>query len=442
MRPQLFRELLILELGSRLDRGECPDAADYHERFPDRADAIGEVFALFAPAGSTLLTELVERRSTRIRGIPRGRDPRSEVADRAPTDSTGAIDGLRAAGYEVLGELGRGGMGVVYLARRVLLNRLCAVKMILDGASADAEASIRFLGEAETVARLQHPNIVQLHHFGERARCPSSSWSTWRGEPGSALDGTPWPAAKAAALIAPLARAVAEAHRLGIVHRDLKPANILLTGEGTPKVADFGLAKSLDGDVGPDPSGPVVGTPSYMAPEQAEGETRDVGPATDIYSLGAILYELLTGRPPFKAATVFQTLDQVATPSRCRRVDCSRACPATWRRSALKCLQKDPREALCQCRGAGRGPRSVPPRAAPSCARPAGAAERAWKWARRRPAVALLSLALASTSGAGLRPRLLAMAPSPSSRPRRRPSRIAKHGRRIARPSRMRPSSP
>ena len=289
-------------------------------------------------------------------------------------------------------------MGVVYLARRILLNRLCAVKMILDGASADAETSIRFLGEAETVARLRHPNIVQLHDFGRAGEVPFVELEYLAG--GSldqALDGTPWPAAKAAALIAPLARAVAEAHRLGIVHRDLKPANVLLTGEGIPKIGDFGLAKSLATDSALTRSGLVVGSPCYMAPEQAECGARDLGPETDIYSLGAILYELVTGRPPFKAATVFQTLDQVRSQEPVPPRQLQPGLPRDLETIALKCLQKDPRRryasAVALAEDLDRFLHGHTIRA-----RPAGAAERAWKWARRRPAVALLSLALASTS--------------------------------------------
>ena len=199
-------------------------------------------------------------------------------------------------GYEILGELGRGGMGVVYRARQVLLNRPCALKMILAGAHANDEATARFLAEAEAVARLQHPNVVQIRHIGEADGLPFFELEFLDG--GSLdrrLNGTPWPARRAAELIELVARGVAEAHRQGIVHRDLKPGNILLAADGTPKVSDFGLAKSLDQDSGLTRTDSIMGSPGYMSPEQAEGKTKDVGPLADVYALGAILYELLTG---------------------------------------------------------------------------------------------------------------------------------------------------
>ncbi len=217
-------------------------------------------------------------------------------------------------GYEILGELGRGGMGVVYQARQVRLNRAVALKMILAGQHAGAESAARFLAEAEAVAKLQHPNIVQIFHIDEHAGYPYFEMEyVGGGSLADRLDGTPRPPREAARLVETLAGAMAEAHRQGVVHRDLKPGNILLTLEGMPKVADFGLAKLLNVESGLTRTDSILGSPSYMAPEQAEGKTRDVGPAADLYALGAILYELLTGRPPFRGATVLETLQQVKT---------------------------------------------------------------------------------------------------------------------------------
>jgi serine/threonine-protein kinase len=202
-------------------------------------------------------------------------------------------------GYEVLGELGRGGMGVVYQARHIALDRVVALKMILRGEHEGPEQRRRFRTEAEAVARLQHPNVVQIHEVGEHDGLPFFSLEFC---PGGSLErklgGTPLPPREAARLVQTLALAMQAAHERGIVHRDLKPANVLLAEGGTPKVTDFGLAKKLD-ESGQTPSGAVVGTPSYMAPEQAGGKGREVGPAADVYALGAILYECLTGRPPF-----------------------------------------------------------------------------------------------------------------------------------------------
>ena len=246
-------------------------------------------------------------------------------------------------GYEILGELGRGGMGVVYRARQVLLNRSCVLKMILAGAHADAEAIVRFLAEAEAVARMQHPNVVQIHHIGEADGLPFFELEYVEG--GSLdrrLDGTPWPARRAAELIEALARGVAEAHRLGIVHRDLKPANVLLAADGTPKVTDFGLAKSQAMDSGLTRTDLIMGSPQYMAPEQASGRTREVGPAADVYALGAILYELLTGRPPFRAATVLETLEQVKNAEPVPPGKLQPGLARDLETICLKCLQKDP----------------------------------------------------------------------------------------------------
>ena len=215
-------------------------------------------------------------------------------------------------GYEILGELGRGGMGVVYKARQLRLNRPCAIKMILAGAHATPEAVARFLGEAEAVARLQHRHIVQIYSIGEADGLPFFALEYLPGgsldkqarrhalgpEEGGSTGRDPGPGDR-------------RGHRLGIVHRDLKPANVLLASDGTPKITDFGLAKAIGSDSDLTQSDAIMGTPSYMAPEQAGGHTKQAGPAADVYALGAILYELLTGRPPFRGATLLETIEQV-----------------------------------------------------------------------------------------------------------------------------------
>ncbi len=308
---------------------------------------------------------------------------------------------LRSSGYEVLGELGRGGTGIVYLARNIALDRMCALKTF-PGGGADATASARFRAEAEAVARLQHPHVVQIHAVGEAAGLPYLELEHMVGGTlADALDGTPWPAHTAAGMIEPVARAVAETHRLGIIHRDLKPANILLDADGVPKVGDFGLAKSLASDVRLTRTGQVVGTPCYMAPEQAGAGGEEVGPAADVYSLGTILYELLVGRPPFLAPSVLQTLDMVRSrePIGPRRMQ--PALPRDLETICLKCLEKDPwrryagAEELAE--DLGRFLRDRPVQARPTCG-----AERACKWARRRPAVAALSAALLATAALAL----------------------------------------
>jgi WD40 repeat protein/tRNA A-37 threonylcarbamoyl transferase component Bud32 len=297
-------------------------------------------------------------------------------------------------GYEILGELGRGGMGVVYQARLVRLNRPVALKMILTGPHAGAEAAARFLAEAEAVAQLQHPHIVQIFHIDEHAGFPYFEMEfVGGGSLAARLDGTPRPPREAARLVETLAGAMAEAHRRGVVHRDLKPANILLTPEGVPKVADFGLAKLLNVESGLTRTDSVMGSPSYMAPEQAGGRTKEVGPAADVYALGAILYELLTGRPPFRGATVLETLEQVKTTE---PVPPSRLVPGLPRDAEtinLKCLQKDPSRRYESAAALAEDLRRYQA-GEPIVARPVGSAERAWRWCRRNPVVASLTAAV------------------------------------------------
>ncbi len=294
-------------------------------------------------------------------------------------------------GYELLGELGRGGMGVVYKARQRGLNRIVALKMILHAGHAGPEERRRFRAEAEAIARLKHPHIVQIHEIGEHNGLPYFSLEFCsEGSLADKLDGTPLLPEKIAPLVEQLARAIHIAHQAGVVHRDLKPANVLLTEDGLPRISDFGLAKKLDDDQGHTASGAVMGTPSYMAPEQALGQVRKIGPATDVYALGAILYELLTGRPPFKGATSADTLLQAASdePVPPRRLQ--PRVPRDLETICLKCLQKqaarryDRASALADDLAKFQS-------GEPICAGPVGSFERLLRWARRSPRVAGLS---------------------------------------------------
>jgi WD40 repeat protein len=298
------------------------------------------------------------------------------------------LPGRTIGPYVIEQRLGCGGMGVVYQARQTALGRTVALKMIRAGAHAGSEERRRFKAEAAAVARLQHPNIVQIHEVGEADGLPYFSLEFCPG--GSLADrlrGEPLPPREAARVAEALAQAVEAAHAVGIVHRDLKPANVLLAADGTPKISDFGLAKWLDGQPGQTASGAVVGTPSYMAPEQAGGKNREVGPATDVYALGAILYELLTGRPPFRAANPLDTLLLVVSAEPVPPSRLQPGVPRDLEAVVLKCLEKDSarryptaHELAEDLRRFGAG-ESVQ-------ARPVGAAERGLRWARRRPAVA------------------------------------------------------
>ena len=249
---------------------------------------------------------------------------------------------------------------------------------------------------------LQHPNIVQIHHIGEADGLPFFELEYVDG--GSLdrrLDGTPWPARRAAELIEALARGVAEAHRLGIVHRDLKPGNILLAADGTPKITDFGLAKSLATDSGLTRTDSIMGSPGYMAPEQAEGKTKQVGPLADVYALGAILYELLTGGPPFRGTTVLEILDQVKN---AEPVPPSRLVPGLPRdveTIALKCLQKEPEKRYDSAAAVAEDLRRFLG-GEPIVARPVPFWERAWRWCRRHPAPAALTAAVVLVAALGL----------------------------------------
>jgi tetratricopeptide (TPR) repeat protein/tRNA A-37 threonylcarbamoyl transferase component Bud32 len=304
-------------------------------------------------------------------------------------------------GYEILEELGSGGMGIVYRARQVRLKRMTALKMIRT-VHANRKTRERFLREAEAVAHLQHPNIVQIYEVGECNGCPFLSLEYLEGGTlAGYLAGRPLDARPAAQLILLLAQAIQYAHERGIIHRDLKPANILLQGIAdsqsnpqsairNPKIADFGLAKHLDEEAPLSRDGDILGTPSYMAPEQAAGRTQDIGPRTDVYALGAILYELLSGRPPFRAQSAEATVKQVREeePIPPRQLLPGRL-PRDLDTICLKCLEKDPAKRYASGSALAEDLRRFLDGEA-IAARPIGWAERAAKWVRRHPVRATL----------------------------------------------------
>ena len=303
----------------------------------------------------------------------------------------------RVAGYEILAELGRGAMGVVYKARAFRLNRICALKMMLSGSQADLPIAERFQGEAESLALLLHPNVVQIFSIGESDGIPYLELEyVGGGSLHQHLNGVPKPPEEAARLIAALARGVAAIHERGLVHRDLKPSNVLLAIDGTPKVADFGLVKVRTSEQTLTPTGSILGSPSYMAPEQAEGRGGEVGPAADVYGLGAILYELLTGRPPFRGATIHQTLCQVIANEPVLPSRLTPGLPRDIETICLKCLQKKPIDRYTTAVALAEDVRRFLARE-PILARPVAVWERGVKWARRRPGPATLVAALATS---------------------------------------------
>jgi WD40 repeat protein/serine/threonine protein kinase len=303
--------------------------------------------------------------------------------------------------YELLGEIARGGMGVVYKARQISLSRTVALKMILAGQLASPADVQRFHNEAEAAANLDHPNIVPIYEVGERDGQHYFSMGYVEGTSLAAVvRESPLSGNQAATIVKTIAEAIQYAHQKGILHRDLKPSNVLVDSGGQPRVTDFGLAKRLEGGSELTGTGQVLGTPSYMPPEQAEGKVRSIGPASDIYSLGAILYELLTGRPPFRAATPLDTILQVIADEPVSPRQLQPKTPRDLETICLKCLEKEPVRRYEAARGlADDLHRFLSGK--PIAARPVGKLESGWRWCRRNPMVAGLTAAVAATLIAG-----------------------------------------
>jgi WD40 repeat protein/tetratricopeptide (TPR) repeat protein/tRNA A-37 threonylcarbamoyl transferase component Bud32 len=386
-----------------VDAGQTPDHAALLERHPYLAD---DLRAFFAAQDS------VERIARPLRAAASGAaTPPAVVDGRATGPAVGGAarpdpatgPGSVLGDYEVLGEIARGGMGVVYRARQKSANRVVALKMIRGGELADAAEVQRFRHEAGAVANLDHPHIVPIYEVCEYRGRPFFSMKLMEGTLAERLQTgrSPFSPAAAARLMAKVARAVHHAHQHGVLHRDLKPANILLDGHAEPHVTDFGLAKRLeDGPKGLTQSGAIVGTPEYMSPEQATAQ-KVLTTAVDVYGLGAVLYALLTGRPPFQGGNVLETLRQVVEAEPAPPWLVNRQVPRDLGLVCLRCLDKDPgrrygsAEAVAEDLGRWLD-------GEPVAARPVGTPERVIKWVRRRPAVAGLLAAVLVVAAAGL----------------------------------------
>jgi WD40 repeat protein len=400
-RTLLLRELARIDIERRLWRGEHRSWEDYLCAFPElRKEASDPLSAIAAQADTKLAPLSPAEHSLQRQG--RFLPPLSMAL---PV----------IAGIEILCELGHGGMGTVYKARQQRLKRLVALKLLRSAVETDPKGRTRFRTEAEATARLQHPNIAQLHEIGEQDGMPYLVMEYVEGGSlGDRLRGKPQPPRQTAELIVPLARAIDYAHEHGVVHRDLKPDNILLqlsgvsqevkpktvygslpaTGSYTAKITDFGFAKLLEADSGLSQSGTVIGTPSYMAPEQAEGKSREVGPAADIYALGAILYEMLTGRPPFQGDTLLDILEQVRKGELVPPSQLLPKLPRDLETICLKALAHAPASRYASA-GALADDLERFLRGEPIRARPVGRLERFVRWCRRRPAQAgMIGMAL------------------------------------------------
>lgn len=300
------------------------------------------------------------------------------------------------SGYELLGELGRGGMGVVYRARQKGLGRMVALKMVLNNQASQEELD-RFMLEAQAVALVEHPNIVQIYDVGEFNNLPYFSLEFVDGGPlDKKLNSEPQDPTFTAQVMAKVCRAMGFAHSKQILHRDLKPANVLLTKGGEPKITDFGLAKQMDApDEGHTKAGSIMGTPSYMPPEQAEGKAKDLTNRADIYSLGAILYEFITGRPPFKGRTLLETLQHVRTKEPVPPIQLQPSVPPDLQTICLKSLEKDPAKRYNTAEEMADDLEAVL-RGDPIKARPISQFEKSVRWAKRnKPQAALIAMGVA-----------------------------------------------
>jgi WD40 repeat protein/tRNA A-37 threonylcarbamoyl transferase component Bud32 len=369
-------DLIYHEYLARCERSEVPDADEYFTRFPQWREAIFHQLQVHSLIGD---------------------DSAVRVRSKQPTlRAAGAAGPWRTSpdNFEILNEIGRGKMGVVYRAWQKDIQRVVALKLILTESLSSKTELARFRREAMAIGRLVHPNIVQIYRFADWEECPYLVLEHVDGDPlAETWHGAPQSASVVAALVQTLAGAVQYAHDRDVVHRDLRPGNVLLTREGAPKIIDFGLAKLMGADEGVTLTGQVLGTPSYMAPEQATGCNADVGPAADVYALGGVLYEGLTGRPPFRGETVLETLKQVVNDAPVPPRQIAPNVPRDLDTICLKCLQKAPDRRYPSAAALAEDLRRYLS-GEPIQGRQVLPLERVWRWCARKPLAANLVVAL------------------------------------------------
>lgn len=400
---ELQLEMICEEYRVRCRWGDRPSHGEYLDRFPEQHTRLGDALTETERCLSIDITVDLQDRP---------------VCTKGDTEPSATIDALRsisrkASGtglpvdpnfgdYEILQEIARGGMGVVYKALQKKANRIVALKVVLAGQLAGLREVERFLAEAEAAAKLDHPGIVPIYDVGEVGgqHYFSMGYVDGRSLKSVVSDG-PLPPREAAGILKSIAEAVAYAHERSIIHRDLKPANILISKEGTPRVVDFGLAKQLVADSELTATGQVMGTPSYMPPEQAAGRTEEIGTSADVYSLGATLYELITGRPPFQAASTFDVIRAVLDQEPAAPHALNRAVDRDLETICLRCLEKEPRRRYLTVQhlvaDLGRYLRGEPIHA-----RPIGVVSRGWRWCRRHKLVSGLLAGLVASALLGV----------------------------------------
>jgi WD40 repeat protein/tetratricopeptide (TPR) repeat protein/tRNA A-37 threonylcarbamoyl transferase component Bud32 len=403
LRRDLLARLMRLELELQSRSGETFAVRNYREQFAEYADVVEQVLAEHSATGSSKATGS-SRPSAQSNASTVGPSAPTEDKTSPPKSSGPASRRKGAAGppplmkfgdYEIESEIARGGMGVVYRARQVKLNRTVALKMILAGQFASEEDVQRFYSEAEAAAKLDHPGIVPIYEVDELDGRHFFSMAFIDGQSlAQRTNQGPLPPREAAQLMKQVAEAVHYAHQHGVIHRDLKPRNILLTTGGQPKVTDFGLAKRVGDGSDLTVSGQAIGTPGYMPPEQAAGKLTEIGPRSDVYSLGGVLYCLLTGRPPFQSSSIVETIKQaIETPPVPPRM-LNPSVDRDLETICLKCLEKDPAHRYATAADLAEELERFL-EGEPIKALRAGPLTRGWRWLRRRPLVAALATSLA-----------------------------------------------